>query len=460
MMVSELEASVAAAVVAEVSNAPAEVQRQMLVPQHPGSDHEEDILTETYVETSVEGQLDEPVYLNVVVEGTDSPFMQVSAADAQALTQASGQMLSGDNVHILTLEQMGLTNLRELAQQDGNILVTPDGCIDLKTGKHHQGDVPGLPTADLENVDESALRAATTVACADSATLGENKEEKVGDDVKKVVNEQVECDLASAKLMELNTDPASSIETMVVKFKGDEFSEITAADLPTGCQLVCSDCLHVFSNLKKYTVHREKRFHDGQHWYCCGRCLRSHPNLEEFKSHLEQCEQTSPVKEEPKRKRDVRKLCTSCPQCTWIGPSSNSLRTHIMEHLNQRFLCDKCPFTCKDYKQFQDHKYIAHVRKDMPKRKIMCEICGKQYEPGILNRHIRTVHEKILLYQCKLCDKKCTNKSSLQIHQEVHSDVRNIICPAPGCNMSFKHKRHLGPHLRRKHKNLIFTMSW
>ena len=80
-----------------------------------------------------------------------------------------------------------------------------------------------------------------------------------------------------------------------------------------------------------------------------------------------------------------------------------------------------------------------------------CEQCQfKTVWKTALNRHIRTVHNKIRNHKCGLCGFSFAQKSTLQHHVEaVHKKLRKHVCEE--CGYSATQKSNIRTHMKRAH---------
>ena len=81
-----------------------------------------------------------------------------------------------------------------------------------------------------------------------------------------------------------------------------------------------------------------------------------------------------------------------------------------------------------------------------------CELCNKTFShAGHLNRHIKTVHEKLKNYKCDFCDKAFGQPKNLSIHiNGVHNKVKNYKCDQ--CDKAFSYRQQLKRHINNVHK--------
>lgn len=81
---------------------------------------------------------------------------------------------------------------------------------------------------------------------------------------------------------------------------------------------------------------------------------------------------------------------------------------------------------------------------------VTCEICKKLLSSrNSLREHRITVHLKNGRFPCTLCDKRFTNRRTLQIHEVIHTKERKFVCES--CGSTHKRARELKLHLQDMH---------
>ena len=74
----------------------------------------------------------------------------------------------------------------------------------------------------------------------------------------------------------------------------------------------------------------------------------------------------------------------------------------VSVHGNKDYLCDKC-----DYSSTTENLFKQHFRNHHLGIFIKCDQCDKQFsEQRYLKTHIKSIHEKIEMVECDLCDLK------------------------------------------------------
>lgn len=108
-----------------------------------------------------------------------------------------------------------------------------------------------------------------------------------------------------------------------------------------------------------------------------------------------------------------------------------------------------CRFSCM--KVLKDHKRIIHV-KQYTSRRTPCDICGKEINAVVIERH-RATHAEDRLKdraQCDICFKWFVTAGSLQNHKNLaHVDAK-LECIE--CHKMFRTNYHLKWHTERMHR--------
>ena len=99
-----------------------------------------------------------------------------------------------------------------------------------------------------------------------------------------------------------------------------------------------------------------------------------------------------------------------CEQCSSDFSRLDSLKRHVNTvHSNRIYRCPVCSSVFSSQKE-----KVSHVCND-----IKCEVCGKEFSHvGTKNRHVQTVHEKKVEFECDRCSKRFTRKDVLAKHLE------------------------------------------
>ena len=107
------------------------------------------------------------------------------------------------------------------------------------------------------------------------------------------------------------------------------------------------------------------------------------------------------------------------------------------------FICILCWIVFTNWTDCLEHLYIKHNA---------CKKCYKLFtQKGGLNRHIKSVHDKVK-YPCEKCGNLFTKKTSLDKHIEsVHNKVKH---PCKKCDKLFNDKSNLDKHIESVHSKV------
>jgi len=121
-------------------------------------------------------------------------------------------------------------------------------------------------------------------------------------------------------------------------------------------------------------------------------------------------------------------LCCAC----YTGESSVEVKTEadsndITEHPHdgktRPYLCTVCDKRFTQKRSLNDHKRIHSGEKPF-----VCTVCDKQFSrKGSLKRHKR-MHSGEKPFVCTVCDKRFTEKGSLKTHKQLHSEGQLYSC--------------------------------
>ena len=181
-----------------------------------------------------------------------------------------------------------------------------------------------------------------------------------------------------------------------------------------------------------------------------------HKMIKDKKCHL--CDKTFPA--ENRLKAHIKKAHLDvgksypCHICGKIFPHQHSVTKHIRKVHEKRFKerlfhCDKCDAVYKNSKQALDNHYrMVHAGE---KLSYQCDICGKEVTSKTsLSKHIKFTHKKIKNFKCGHCPKTFAYKNSLTWHIEsAHATIKSFVCST--CNISLCSQNALKTHIETVH---------
>ncbi|KAJ7369966.1 hypothetical protein OS493_035137 [Desmophyllum pertusum] len=190
----------------------------------------------------------------------------------------------------------------------------------------------------------------------------------------------------------------------------------------------------------------------------CGKKFSSKSNLNKHgKKHLPGY---VPAKDKQREKKYV------CLDCCKRFDSMHGLESHQRSHTGERpFECEQCSwkFTQKTHL----NRHIRSVHEKVPRERqsdisntpVECEVCNKVYVNGrVLLVHIQSVHEGLRPYKCEYCDATYTQRGHLWRHKHAsHSDKDEVqnkytsdksACRFDGCMVTLDTQPELLEHVK------------
>lgn len=121
----------------------------------------------------------------------------------------------------------------------------------------------------------------------------------------------------------------------------------------------------------------------------------------------------------------------------------------------------ECPLCEKVFEKslISDHMITNHSF--LPKKvesKVNCHICDKVFaNKNFLQRHIQSVHERVVKAKCDVCDKTFTDTSNYKQHLLIHSGVKSYICQI--CGKGFVQPQGLRMHMPSHSNDYPFSCN-
>ena len=166
--------------------------------------------------------------------------------------------------------------------------------------------------------------------------------------------------------------------------------------------------------------------------YLCGECgsrfstedgLERHINYQHrgVKTQCDQCDKSFSDKHKLKRHINMKHTGTlvfPCDYCEKKLIGKNSLKKHLFSHVDPTIQCHICPHKSRSNYALKRHIEVVHGEK-----KFYCNHCEAKFTvKGVFMRHVRIKHTSERNFPCPECEYKAKSKSNLEIHKYKHGE--------------------------------------
>ena len=244
----------------------------------------------------------------------------------------------------------------------------------------------------------------------------------------------------------------------------------------------CPICQRSFKHKDKLRRHTKHRVHKNVQSFKCRLCGKRNRFL---KDHIAMCPVLSKIDTNmPTIMQEKRSRIFPCPICTCTFKFRYNLRRHIFstahKNIQASSTCKFCGKICERKMDLLQHvrKYFGPKEnnsfqyKSCPGKKafgLTCPICSRGFgNKRNLIRHIKTIHENIRGFACKICLKRGENVHEFLFHMESCTHALrgnsydriiedNTVTPpfsCPICERSFKRSDNLRRHVKINHRDV------
>ena len=145
-----------------------------------------------------------------------------------------------------------------------------------------------------------------------------------------------------------------------------------------------------------------------------------------------------------------------CFLCNKIFTSKKDLMKHIRWHRTEKgFACPQCEKYFRTKESIARHINTVHKKL----KPFSCSICSKSFARKThLDGHVNTVHGNVKRlsnpYTCVVCQKSLACDRNMARHMRIHRKERPYSCPQAQCEKHFYTKDSMEKHVRTVHQKL------
>ncbi|XP_037903632.1 zinc finger protein 429-like isoform X2 [Hermetia illucens] len=188
----------------------------------------------------------------------------------------------------------------------------------------------------------------------------------------------------------------------------------------------CSICFQPFSEAKELEEH--KKIHVPEVLFKCEFCAKTFLSQDDLNQHAESLHPVQNINGQQVFK---------CNPCAQAFNEKSALIAHLeMHEMEKPFKCDQCAQTFRFKHNLNCHIRFKH-----------CTDC-KGMKNNDCKRCLVKQNEK-QGYECDICHKVLSNKSSMPRHRKMHMEGKPYKCEL--CSQSFNYKQILNLHIRERH---------
>lgn len=202
----------------------------------------------------------------------------------------------------------------------------------------------------------------------------------------------------------------------------------------------CPHCTYTAAKIYHVVDHYRTK-HTNKLQRKCGSCDQVFSSLNSYYDHLLKTHNVD-------SSEIVNRKVHECKECNFRTVKLYAFKSHKLQHVKDRCLCDVCDKTFKSLEILKRHKKIIHGG-----NMFKCRLCNfkSRYAATVktheYRRHNFITSDQQKVHFCHYCDYSNINQADLKKHElNKHSDERPFLCSF--CTKGFKHKHQVVIHER------------
>lgn len=225
-------------------------------------------------------------------------------------------------------------------------------------------------------------------------------------------------------------------------------------------RVLCPYCPATFARASGLAIHRRLKHRDRLKYSSikCEQCSISFLNKKSLQDHM--------LRKHPNPNK-TRFICYVCQE-SFQYPKG--LTKHMPTHPNVEYNCcyDECEEQFESdellFRHLTDHLQveckICHksytqlstvVHKCQTEKKLVCDYCGKIFSEKYSLKIHMNMHTDNRPYSCDVCGKAFRRPTALTRHRHTHTGTKPLVCNAPNCDRAFIQHTDLYRHQFKAH---------
>ncbi|XP_063898984.1 myoneurin-like isoform X1 [Helicoverpa armigera] len=187
----------------------------------------------------------------------------------------------------------------------------------------------------------------------------------------------------------------------------------------------------------RFSLHDEDFKKDGD-LYQCARCEKTYHKIFSLRFHVK-----------TKHYKIPRYACSICFK-EFMTPAPLTVHKLEVHNIDDRFKCNACKGIFNTKVQLRKHINNFHMLGERYK----CEFCDyESFSFEGMYKH-KFKHKTVKDFHCRFCRKSFLRKTTLDLHERIHTGDRRKVCTV--CGQAFVQKASLNYHMAKYHPEVKF----